>query len=342
MIDPADLNLLTELVMTPGVSGFEAPIRARIRRELPAGTVARADAAGNLLTVWGPATGGPCMLVVAHMDELGLVTTQVEATGWVRFRKMGTIDDRTLLGRRVRVWCDDGPRDGCILAQPASPVAERVVAPSRLMMIDVGAGSAAASGVRRLQPVTFVKEIAVLNGRRLVGRGIDDRFGCLLLLQLARQFATTPPAFPVTLAWSTQEEIGFGGARLLANTGRWDAVIAVDVFAAADGFGASGPLARVRLGAGPVARLVDHGAIASPRLARWVFERAAAAGVALQVAPTGGETDGKVLQTAATHMVALSIPIRYLHSQAEMVDLADLAQLAQLLAELTRVTPPFP
>jgi putative aminopeptidase FrvX len=179
-----------------------------------------------------------------------------------------------------------------------------------------------------------------MNGRRMVGRGVDNRFGCLLLIQLARQFAATPPRFPITLSWSTQEEIGFAGAKALAHSGAWDVVIAVDVFPAADGFGASGPLARVKLGGGPVARLVDHGAISSPVLARWVLESAAAAGLPLQMAPTGGETDGKILQAAGNPMVALSIPIRYLHSQAEMIDLGDLAHLSRLLTELVRSTPP--
>lgn len=81
-------------------------------------------------------------------------------------------------------------------------------------------------------------------------------------------------------------------------------------------------------------RLVDHGAIASRKLASWVEEVARRRKLPIQVGCSGGETDGKPLQISGGHMVPLSVPMRYAHSAAQMLHLDDLEHLIVLACAL--------
>ncbi len=97
-------DLLKQLTEAVGVSGDEKEIRLHIR-DLIADHVDEwtVDTMGNLLaTKRGTGQYNMRVLVDAHMDEVGLLITDIDSGGMLKFTNVGGFDDRTLLGKVVQ------------------------------------------------------------------------------------------------------------------------------------------------------------------------------------------------------------------------------------------------
>jgi putative aminopeptidase FrvX len=302
------------------------------------------DALGNLTLTVG--SGDKHVILVAHMDEIGLVVSHVEDNGFVRFKKVGGIDDRVLVGRAVDIYPDGGSEavPGVIGLKPPHLMTDRAKEMSRVvkfadMLIDLGTRSrreTEALGVRTLSPVILRKHFSVLANDTIATRGLDDRLGCAALIELLEQLDFTGLDHRITLAWSVQEELGLRGAYALGNRLRPDYAVAIDSCTTGDSPQVDFHLSAVRVGDGPVLRMFDRMAFASRTLMKRVEESAAAENIPLQIAVTGGTTDGAALQTFGTAMIPLSVPIRYVHSPTEIMSLKDFDHLVRLLALVAR------
>ena len=332
------LELMQWLLAATGVSGFEAPIREVIRESVGDKLQLETDSLGNLFGSIGE--GSPHILLIAHMDELGFVVTHIEENGCLRFRKIGGIDDRLLPSRSVIVHTQSGPVQGVIGMVPPHLMIDRAqmkqVIPFQELQIDLCTRSREETeklGVKLLDPITFEKSSSVLQGKYLCGRAIDDRFGCAILIKVLESLSELKPDRKITFVWSVQEEIGLHGATVIGNRFTPDIVLAVDSYATGDAPDVPFHLAPVRLGEGPVLRLLDNRAIASTELRQQLEALAKKHNIPLQVGATGGGTDGAAIQRAGpgAHMMALSVAVRYLHSTVEIAHLDDLTNLAKLL-----------
>ncbi|MDH7509223.1 MAG: M42 family metallopeptidase [Methanomassiliicoccales archaeon] len=331
------LEELTELLKAPGVSGFESPIREMIKKKVETLTETRVDEIGNLYATIGD--GDRHLLLVAHMDELGMVVSKIEESGFLHFRKIGGIDDRSLPGKTVTVFTTRGEVKGVIGMLPPhlmkDPSAEAKEVPTaEEMLIDIGCSSkkeAEEIGVSIMDPIVFEKSVTRLNERIVSARGLDNRSGCLALIELLRRLHKKGIGLRVTFVWSVQEEIGLRGVRVAALKERPDYVIAVDTCSATDFPGAPGYLEKISLGKGPVVRYIDNKSIASPALVNLVRRVAASNGLPLQLGISGGSTDGAAAQEFGSLMVPLCIPVRYTHSTVECIHLEDLRNLILLL-----------
>ena len=79
--------------------------------------------------------------------------------------------------------------------------------------------------------------------------------------------------------------------------------------------------------------------IADPRIVDWMVETAQKANLPYQMEILeGGTTDARVIQLtrAGVPSGCLSIPTRYIHSPAEMIDLSDIENSLALLLALLR------
>ncbi|MFX1510476.1 MAG: M42 family metallopeptidase [Promethearchaeota archaeon] len=332
------LELMQWLLASTGVSGYEGPIREAIRESIGDILSLKSDSLGNLYASVGK--GDPHILMIAHMDELGFVVTHIEDNGCLRFRKIGGIDDRLLPSRPVIIHTQSGPVRGVIGMVPPHLMIDRAqmkqVVPWQELQIDLCTRSreeTEALDVRLLDPITFQKDSFILQGKYLCGRAIDDRFGCAILIQLAKAFAKKDLDRKITFVWSVQEEVGLHGATVIGNRFTPDIVLAIDSYATGDAPDVPYHLAPVTLGAGPVLRLHDNRAIASTELRKQFEVIAEKASIPLQVGATGGGTDGAAIQRAGmgAHMMAISVAVRYLHSTVEICHLDDLDNLFVLL-----------
>ncbi|MFW9830846.1 MAG: M42 family metallopeptidase [Candidatus Thorarchaeota archaeon] len=332
------------LLAATGVSGFETHIREAIHESASKYCKLETDALGNLFASIG--SGDPHILLIAHMDELGFVVTHIEENGCIRFRKIGGIDDRLLPSRPVIIHTQSGPVRGVIGMVPPHLMIDRSqmqrVIPWQELYIDLCTRSreeTEALGIRILDPITFEKDFFILQEKYLCGRAIDDRFGCAVLIKLLERVANQALDRTVTFVWSVREEIGLHGATIIGNRFTPDIVLAVDSYATGDAPDVPFYLAPVKLGAGPVLRLLDNRAIASSALREQFEVIAQKEKLPLQVGATGGGTDGAAIQRSGfgAHMMALSVAVRYLHSTVEICNLDDLENLVKLLAVAIRL-----
>ncbi|WXG44621.1 MAG: M42 family metallopeptidase [Promethearchaeati archaeon SRVP18_Atabeyarchaeia-1] len=327
---------LKKLVEAIGVSGYEENVRETIREMLPDDVEAKVDTIGNLIASIGRAE--PHVIFIAHMDELGYLVSNIEDNGFVRLRKVGSLDDRYMPGKILQIHTSKGPVEGVIGLPPPhltlDPESFKKVLQYHELLLDLGTRSkdeTLSLGVRPLDSITLKKELRVINGVFFCCRSIDDRFGCLALIEALKRLNSRRPERKLTFIWSVQEETGLGGAKVIANTIKADKAIAVDSYPSGDAPLTQFHLAPNRLGDGPVLRVVDYGATANPVMVERVKKIAKKHDVPLGAGPTGGYTDGSVLQEKGIPMVPITIPVRYMHSPVEMCHRKDLENLIDLL-----------
>lgn len=96
--------LLKELCEARGVPGQETAVRRIVRREIDAlnPSSTRVDAMGNLYATF-PGEMEECVMVAAHMDEIGFIIKHVDDKGFLRLQPLGGFDPRQLFAQRVLV-----------------------------------------------------------------------------------------------------------------------------------------------------------------------------------------------------------------------------------------------
>ena len=334
-------ELLQQLSEAVGVSGAEQDVRLLIR-DLITDHVdeIRVDAVGNLLALKkGDGSSDMRVLVDAHMDEVGLMITDVDSAGTAKFEKIGGLDDRVLLGKVVQV----GPKKltGVIGARPVhllQTVGERAsVVKADSMRIDIGAGSKD-EGQGKMKPgdrATFLTPYQEW-GELAVGKALDNRAGCAILVELLR--GSRYP-FDLYAAFTVQEEVGMAGARVASFAVAPDVALVLECTPAYDLPNENDVSPNVALGRGPSVYVMDSRTIQDPRLVSHIMRTADAQGIPFQIRqPGGGGTNTGMIQRAGGGMPAatLAVPGRYLHAPAAIISLTDYARVRQLADAVLR------
>ncbi len=332
------IDVIRDFVMVPGVSGFEGPIRRYLLEKLK-DFDPKVDAVGNVYVTIGE--GERHIAIMAHMDEIGFVTTHIEKDGYIRFSPVGGVDDRMLYGRVVEIFTDNGIVYGVIGLSPPhlSTSQDMKKSPTwKELAIDVGARSyseAMEIGVRPIQPGRWKKDF-VRMGDYIVTRALDDRVGCAILYLLLLRLAESKPKSRVTLIWTVQEETGLRGASAITSREDFDEVYAVDTMTTGMMPGVAFHLSPVKIGEGPVLRFVDRRGVASEFLREKVSRVAQENGIPLQIGITGGSTDAAVAFNHGLRSIAVCVPVKYTHSPVEMAHLADIKNTIDLLEKIVR------
>ncbi len=333
-------ELLEQLIRVPGVSGYEDDIREFIRAKAGAmGVKTEEDNIGNLIATVGDK--GPLVMFMAHMDELGLIVTRIEDDGSLRVRKVGGIDDRTLVGRVVEIKTEKGEVTGVLGLKPPHLMTEsddkKKVVSWEEVRVDVGTRSRKETeklGVRVLDPMVFKKDITYLGKDIVCARAVDNRMGCAILLDALGELKDRRLPITIKFVWSVQEETGLKGAKVAGFTYHPDFMFAVDTMTSTDGPKQGETYEKVLLGGGPAMRMFDNYAIASPKMRKLVEQVAKANRIPLQYGSGGGTTDGSAVQDFGALMMALGIPMRYTHSPTECASIRDMENMSRLIVKL--------
>ena len=103
------MELMRELSLAPGVSGSEEEIANIITRELKGvADKIEKDSMGNLIATKKGEKKAPTVMLAAHMDEIGLMVSFIDDDGFLRFVKIGGINDQMLLNQKVYVQTENG------------------------------------------------------------------------------------------------------------------------------------------------------------------------------------------------------------------------------------------
>lgn len=330
-------QLLDELLRTGAPSGYEGPA-AEIWRKAASFAALSSDGLGSSIARVGEAK--PLLAVVGHIDEIGLVITHVDEKGFLWFAPIGGWDPQILVGQRVAIRGKEGIVPGVVGRKPIhllEPDQRKKVVELKGMHIDIGAadGDEAKELVRIGDPVVIDAEPIAVAGERLVSKSMDNRLGAYVALESLRRCSEGDgPSGSFAAVAAVQEEIGLFGARTAAFQLRPDVAVAVDVTHATDAPGVDEKeLGTSPLGSGPV---IGRGSTLSPKVTEMLVETAEAEGIeySLTASGRGTSTDADVLQISRAGIPTgvVSIPLRYMHSPVEMVDLRDVEAVVELLA----------
>lgn len=320
-------DTIQTLVEIAAPSGYESPVRQKIQELVqPLVDETRVDALGNLLAVRRN-PGKAKMMIVAHMDEIGLMATHIDSNGFVRFIPLGGVYPMHCVGGRVRFL--NGVQ-GVIGSEVSRSWYD--VPPLEKMFVDVGAVNRDECPVKIGDVAAFERPFLDL-GKRMVSKAMDDRVGVAVLIETLRRLKDS--VFEVYAVFSVQEEVGLRGATTAAFGVEPDIGIAIDVTDTGDT--PNGNKMVVGLGKGPAIKIRDSALLCDPRLIRWMVKTAEAAGIPYQreILTAGGTDAGAVqLSRSGVPSGAISIPCRYIHAPSEMVDYDDVENAVQLLKKL--------
>jgi len=275
------------------------------------------------------------------MDELGLIVSKIDADGSIRIRKVGGIDDRTLVGRVVEVKTQKGVVTGVLGLKPPHLMTDqddrKKVVAWQDVRVDVGTRSKKETeklGLRVLDPMVFKKDISYITSDIICARAVDNRAGCAILLDMLEKLKDRKLPLKLTFVWSVQEETGLKGAKVVGFQLRPDYVFAVDTMTTTDAPLMGDVFERVMIGQGPALRMFDNEAIASPKLRKIIEEVAKSAKIPLQYGTGGGATDGAAMQDFGSLMMPIGIPMRYTHSPTECASIKDMENSSKLLIKV--------
>jgi putative aminopeptidase FrvX len=333
-------EVLRKLLTAPGPSGYEQAAAAVFRDAAAAFAEVTHDTVGSSVARVKGTADGPLLAVVGHIDEIGLIVHHIDDDGFLWFSGVGGWDPIILVGQRVEIATREGPVPGVVGKKPIHLLKdeERKQVPElRHLHIDIGAGGGDEARAR-----VRVGDVAVIGGEpleypngRVVSRSMDNRLGCFVAYEVARLVAEAGGA-PGDVAGVavTQEEITFAGARTTAFSLQPDVAIVVDVTFATDPPGSDEKeLGSHKFGSGPV---IGRGSTLDPQVFELLHVAGEEAGIPFTVAAsaryTGTDADAIHLARGGIPTGVVSIPLRYMHSPVEMVQLEDVENTAKLIA----------
>jgi putative aminopeptidase FrvX len=337
---------LRELLAARGPSGYEtAPAGVWSAAAQAFGAEVQTDVVGTPSARVAPRAGADArsrrLIVMGHIDEIGLIVTHIDDEGYLWFREVGGWDAQILVGQRVVLATRDHEVMGVIGKKPIHLLREeerKKVAEVRDLHIDVGARDGEqARGMVRIGDVAVIggDPVELPNGR-LASRALDNRLGSFVALEAARLVAEAGGAsdWEIVAVAAAQEETTFGGSRTSAFSLEPDAAIVVDVTHASDAPGIDvKESGKHELGSGPV---LSRGSTLNPRLSELLHDTAESEKIAFTLEAigrnTGTDADAVHLSRGGIPTALVSIPLRYMHSPVELVQLDDVHAAAALIA----------
>jgi len=339
-----DYELMKRLSEADGVSSEEGEVAGIMAAHLrKAGLKAEIDNFGNVIAY--KSLGRNPLVLGAHMDEIGLMVKHIDEKGFIRFIKIGGIDDRTLANQQVTVRTKKGLLPGVIGSKPPHLLKDeerKAAVDAKSLFIDIGARDAKEAGKMGAEignTITFNTQFRRMGSGMFSGKALDNRIGCYVLLQLAKGL---PPN--VVLMGTSQEEVGIFGKGAHTAAFRLDprAFIAVDTSIAGDHPEMRPDEAPACLGKGPAITMVEAGGrgnVASKKLVQKVIDCARKEKVGFQLEVIdGGATDAASVHNVKGGIpsIAVCAPTRYIHSTVGVGHEGDTDACARLLRRLAK------
>jgi putative aminopeptidase FrvX len=330
-------SILKNLIEVSGVSGFEAPVRDKVRAYLPSWTQPKIDGKGNLLVTFG--SGPEHLVFVGHLDEVGYVVTKLNEDGTLNVERRGGFYDKYYEARPVVIYARRGTVSGIMAPRPnyfqLSEGEDRYdVKDARVYLGTETKKDTEELGIKVGDSITVPKRFVQLAGDRAAARSSDDRSGCTAMLLALMRIDPAKVKKKITFAWTVEEEVGLNGARAMAEESKADYVFAVDTFVSADSPREDKRFADAPLGDGFVIRALDTSGITPLPLVNRVIEIARRNKIPVQTGTTNGGNDGSTFTRYGAINIPLSWPGRYFHSPIEVMDRNDLEALSAIIQHL--------
>ncbi|MCB2179727.1 M20/M25/M40 family metallo-hydrolase [bacterium] len=330
-------TLITELVTVPGLSGYENQIHEYLmERWKPLTDEISTSKIGSLHALKKGHGEGPrpSILIATHMDTIGMMVSGIE-DGLLHVTKIGGIDNRTLPGLTVDVHTADGILPSVIMMPPAHTLPESQQSGTvelEYLWVDTGLlPKEVEKKVSIGDLVTFALPPQDLGDGYFSAPGLDNRASVAILTEVLELLQTRLHKWDVWAVATVQEEVGLKGAGPSGFAIRPDLGLVMDVT-----FG-SGPGApaheTIEMDKGPS---YDLGPSTHPKLYQAFIDHAKSQEIPFNRYgyPRSSGTDADKLQLAAEGIptMVVSLPLRYMHTPVEVIQLRDIQRIARLVA----------
>ncbi len=319
-------KLIKEIVETFGPSGREDEIRKKISKYMkPHVDEIKEDNMGNLICI--KKGDGPKIMVAAHMDEIGVITTHVTKKGFLRFSSVGGVSPVRCLYQRVVF---ENNVKGIIGTEPVDKLSNLDF---DKLFIDIGAKDKEEAREMLGEGMfgAFMNNYEELNDL-MVAKSMDDRIGCAVAIKAAEKLQETDNE--IYFVFTTQEEVGLRGAKVSAYNLEPDLGIAIDVTGSGDT--PEAPKMPMKLRNGVAIKVKDSSVLVPRKVKDFLINTAEKNNIdyQLEVLRYGGTDAGAINLTKSGIMSGvLSIPTRYIHSVSEVLSKSDVNATIELLTK---------
>jgi putative aminopeptidase FrvX len=330
-------DFLKKLVFIPGGSGFEEEVAKEMFQQFSEFVSdVSVDCMGNVIARIGPPKIEKTVMICAHTDEVGMCVKYINPEGYIYFELNGVTDERALLAQKVDIVSEKGIHTGIIGVKGKhflTPEDIKRPVSVRDQWIDVGGTSATEireMGIEVGDFIVFHPNYQELGRGYVVSKALDNRIGCAILRELAKELKVAFLDYTIYLVATTQEEIGCRGAKVAAQSLQPDLALVIDTAPAAD---PSTHIQQVtdQVGQGPIIRTMDfrktRGTIYSRRIRNRIIDTAKKHHIPYQI----GISTNMATDAATIHMEGrgiptggLFIPRRCGHSPTEIAHIEDM------------------
>jgi putative aminopeptidase FrvX len=342
----ATYSLLQELCDAFGPPGHESDIADIMKKRLKGLGEVSQDGLGSVVCKKRGSADEPRIMVAGHMDEVGFMVKGITSDGFIKFLPMGGWWGHVVLAQRVRIRTRKGDVIGVVGSKPPHELKDeerRKVLDLADMFIDVGATSyydvKKKLGIRAGDVIVPESPFGTMaNDRLYLGKAIDNRYGCAVVVDTLKKLAKTPHPNTFYGVATTMEEVGLRGATTSVAAVKPHVAIAVDVGIAHDTPGTGGE-GDEKLGAGVGILVYDASLIPNKKLRDLAIDTCEREKIPyhLGTVERGGTDAGRfhVYNTGVPSLV-IFIPTRYIHSHTTIMDRKDYDASVKLIAALAK------
>ena len=344
-----DIGILKLLCETPGVTGHEKDISFIVKNifEKFCNEV-KVDEHYNVIGVMkaklkednATSNGKPLrLLYTAHLDEIGMVVSEISTGGFVKITKIAGMDPKTLVAKKVSIHTANGNIKGIVASIPPHLTAGEERNKAFLfedLYVDTGLSEEAVKERISVGDIVSYEPSFETQGMHMAsGKSLDDRAGIFTLIKTMQILKERTFSYDILFLAAVSEEFNSLGAKVGAWKLEPDLCVAVDVTHAKAGIGEMSDVQLYTLGKGPV---VCKSPILSTRLTRGLIDICKVKGWKPQIEVdnlnTGTDAFAVSVARQGCATALLSLPLKYMHTQVEMVHLGDIEATAEILAEL--------
>lgn len=330
-----DQKFLYELLETASVSGNEMELEEKIYRKMKNNKKldVSVDEIGNVVAAVNRENSFK-VLLAGHGDEIGLMVSNYTSQGMLKVVKQGGIYPSCYLGQKVRIHTKRGIVYGAVVTSRS--LSKKSDLSDKDLTIDIGAMSKeeAMEVVSLGDTITYDTDYREILNDCITGRALDDRIGAFIVMEAIEKAQALGCQVGAYAAVTTGEETTKNGAYFVSSRIQPTLAIAVDVTWANDCPETENETGTVEIGKGPV--LCNNPSI-HKKINQWLSETAQTVGIAIQTEAASGHTytDGDDIHKSGKGVpfALVSIPLRYMHTPAEVGSLKDIQNCIDLLAQ---------
>jgi endoglucanase len=322
------IELLKTLTSPAGVAGEESSSFESLKGLFSLYGDVSCDATGNIIIHRNG--NGKHILLDAHLDTIGFVVTEITEDGFVRVQKVGGVDMRTVEGMELTLHGKDDIYGVVCTVPPHLSNGESKVSADGTAVVDIGMNKEDAQQVISVgDRASFRGNFSVLNENIVSSPYIDDRGGIAVLLK-ALEYTKTENE--ITLVCSAQEETGGAGATCASFNVQADLSVSVDVSFATTPDSSDRECGKMNGGA-----MIGYAPILDRQYTEMLVDIAKEKEIPFQKeimnGRTGTNADHITISKGGIPSVLVSLPLRYMHTPVETVDICDIEACAKLIAE---------